>query len=57
MRIEIYKDNSNEWRARWVSANGRVIAVLSESYHNFIDAHEAVQLIQLSLSAKITVIK
>lgn len=39
--IEVYRDQANEWRWRWVAANGRRMATSGEGYQNREDCFEA----------------
>lgn len=36
-RVEIYKDDNDEWRFRRIAANGEIVAS-GESYRNQVDA-------------------
>jgi uncharacterized protein YegP (UPF0339 family) len=49
----LYRDNSHEWRWRYTSRNGRIIAVSSESYRNYSDCLASVQIMQASNSSPI----
>lgn len=37
MKHEFYKDHAGEWRWRITAANGNILAVSSEGYHNKAD--------------------
>ncbi|MEK6976167.1 MAG: DUF1508 domain-containing protein [Candidatus Thermoplasmatota archaeon] len=45
-RFEHYQDKGNEWRWRFTSSNGRVIAVSSEGYRNEADCLNGIRLLQ-----------
>ena len=45
MKIEVYQDAVNEFRARAVAANGKVIMVTSEGYKNRADCIRAVRIV------------
>lgn len=44
MRIEIYQDEANEFRARAIAANGKVIMATTEGYKNRVDCVHAVRI-------------
>lgn len=41
MKHEFYKDHAGEWRWRITAANGNILAVSSEGYHNSEDCWAA----------------
>ncbi len=45
-RFECYQDNKSEWRWRFVSGNGRIIAVTSEGYRSESDCLAGIRLLQ-----------
>lgn len=45
-RFEIYRDGKNEFRWRFLSLNGRIIAVASEGYRSEADAVRGIELVQ-----------
>jgi uncharacterized protein YegP (UPF0339 family) len=53
MRYEVYKSGwfRKEWRWRFISSNGRTIAVSSEGYRNFIDCLNSIDLLRGSSNA------
>lgn len=53
MRYEIYRDNQNKWRWRFVADNNKIIAVSSESYYNYDDCMTGMMLMTASSSAPI----
>ncbi len=48
MRFEVYRSGwfRREWRWRFVSSNGRVIAISSEGYRNREDCMNGIQLMR-----------
>lgn len=44
----IYQDVQNYWRWKYVSSNGKTIAVSSESYWNKADAQHGINLVKNS---------
>ena len=40
-RVEFYKDKADQWRWRPIAANGNILSISSESYHNEDDARAA----------------
>lgn len=50
---EIYKDRSNNWRWRYVSSNGRIIADSGEAYVNKSDCLAGITLVKGSSSAPV----
>lgn len=44
----IYQDNQRLWRWKYVSSNGKTIAVSSESYYNKSDAQHGINLVKNS---------
>ncbi|ODA36633.1 YegP family protein [Planctopirus hydrillae] len=42
----ISKDASSQWRWKFVSTNGKTIAVSSESYHNLEDCENSIVVIK-----------
>jgi hypothetical protein len=42
----IHKDVAKQWRWRFVAANGKTIAVSSESYHNLTDCEGSANLVK-----------
>lgn len=53
MAYYIYTDTASLWRWRLKAANGLIIAVSSESYHNKQDCLAAISLVKSSGSAPI----
>ncbi len=53
MQYQIYKDNQNLWRWRFLAANHETIAVSSESYHNRDDCVHSIHIVQSSAHAPI----
>lgn len=55
MRFELYRSGwfRKEWRWRFISSNGRTIAVSSEGYRNYIDCLNSVELMQDSKEAAV----
>jgi uncharacterized protein YegP (UPF0339 family) len=49
----IYKDVSGQWRWRYVSSNGKTIAVSSEAYWNKSDCRAAVEIMRNSGSSPV----
>ena len=45
-RFEVYQDTQKEWRWRFVSGNGRIIAVSSEGYNGEADCLNGLRLVQ-----------
>jgi uncharacterized protein YegP (UPF0339 family) len=45
-RFELYKDNAGEYRWRFVSTNGRIIATSSEGYKAKGDCQHGIDLIK-----------
>jgi uncharacterized protein YegP (UPF0339 family) len=45
-RFELYKDNAGEFRWRFVSTNGRIIATSSEGYKAKGDCQNGIDLIK-----------
>ncbi len=45
-RFELYKDNAGEYRWRFVSTNGRIIATSSEGYKAKADCQNGIDLIK-----------
>ncbi len=45
-RFELYKDNAGEYRWRFVSGNGRIIATSSEGYKAKGDCQNGIELIK-----------
>jgi uncharacterized protein YegP (UPF0339 family) len=50
---QIYRDTQNQWRWRYVAANGRIIAVSSESYWNLSDCRSAVEIMRNSSNSPV----
>ncbi len=44
--FELYKDNANEFRWRFVATNGRIIATSSEGYKAKSDCQNGIDLIK-----------
>ena len=53
MEFTIYKDVSNQFRWRFVSANGNIIADSGESYHNKSDCKRGIEIMQNSANAQV----
>jgi uncharacterized protein len=55
MRFELYRSGwfRRDWRWRFISSNGRTIAVSSEGYPNYIDCLNSVELMQDSREASV----
>ena len=53
MYYQIYIDQSREWRWRYVSSNGRTIAVSSESYVNKSDCIRSVDIMKASWNSPV----
>ncbi len=51
MKTEIYKDVNREFRWRIKSANGKVVASSSESFHNQKDCRYNMELVAGALNA------
>ena len=49
----LYRDTSNQWRWRYVSSNGRIIAVASEAYVNKQDAINSIALMKASYNSPV----
>jgi uncharacterized protein len=45
-RFELYRDNAGEYRWRFVSSNGRIIATSSEGYQKRGDCQDGIDLIK-----------
>lgn len=45
-RFELYQDTKKDWRWRFVSLNGRIIAVSSEGYRSEADCVNSIHLVQ-----------
>ena len=45
-RFEVYQDSKKEFRWRFLSSNGRIIAVASEGYRSEADAVRGIELMQ-----------
>ena len=45
-RFELYKDNAGEYRWRFVSSNGRILATSSEGYTKKGDCQNGIELIK-----------
>lgn len=45
-RFEHYQDKGNEWRWRFVSTNGRIIAASSEGYKSEADCVNGIRLLK-----------
>lgn len=50
----LYKDGLGQWRWRYVSSNGRVIAASSESYINKADAQNGINIMKRSANVPVT---
>ncbi|QMW22653.1 YegP family protein [Sandaracinobacteroides saxicola] len=50
---KLYRDASNYWRWRFVSANGRTIADSAEGYSNKSDALNGIAIMKASYSAPV----
>lgn len=46
MKFQVFKDVSSQYRWRMVAANGRIIAVSGEGYHNKKDCTDAIDLVK-----------
>lgn len=46
----VYQDERQQWRWRFTSSNGEIIAIGSESYHNFGDCEHAIDLLKKNAS-------
>lgn len=53
MKYTIYKDASKLWRWTFTAANGKIIAVSSESYVNKTDCLASIQLVKSSTNAPV----
>ncbi|MDQ3750426.1 MAG: DUF1508 domain-containing protein [Acidobacteriota bacterium] len=53
MKYEIYKDDGDLWRWRFISANGNIIAVSSESYHNREDCLSSINILRYCANAPV----
>jgi uncharacterized protein YegP (UPF0339 family) len=56
MKYEVYSSRKNlllrkQWRWKFIASNGKVIAVSSEGYNNFIDCVAGMNLVRASASA------
>lgn len=49
----LHKDGLGQWRWRYVSSNGRVIAVSSESYINKADAQNGINIMKRSANVPV----
>lgn len=47
----LYKDSQRLWRWSYEAANGKTIAVSSESYHNRKDAERSIEIMKASGSS------
>lgn len=54
MKYCTYKDNAGEWRWRFKSSNGNIIAVSGEGYKNKADCEAAIDLVKGSASAPVS---
>jgi len=45
-KFELYKDKSGQFRWRFVSTNGRILATSSESYKNKADCENGIELVK-----------
>ena len=54
---QMYKDKRGEWRWRFRSSNGRIIATASESYKNKADCQNSIDLLKKSSRAKVEIVK
>ena len=45
-RFELYKDGTGEYRWRFISSNGRILADSGESYKNKADCQSGIDLIK-----------
>ena len=53
MKYVIYRDSQNLWRWTFYAANGRAIAVSSESYYNKSDCLNGIALVKGSSHAPV----
>jgi len=53
MYYQIYKDINQQWRWRYVAANGRIIADSAESYINKADCLHGIALMKGSSNAPV----
>lgn len=53
MKYKVYPDNRGEWRWALFAANGKIIAVSSEGYHNRRDCLHAIDLVKSSQNASV----
>lgn len=44
-RINIYRDNINEWRWNLKAGNNKIIATSGEGYNNYVDCMHAVNIV------------
>ncbi|WP_281954647.1 YegP family protein [Pseudophaeobacter arcticus] len=51
---KIYNDAAGEWRWRYVAANGNIISVSSEGYHNKSDCRRGIDIMKGSGNAPVT---
>jgi uncharacterized protein YegP (UPF0339 family) len=56
MKYEVYRDSASQWRWRFISSNGRIIAVSSESYINRTDCESGITIIKGSFNAPVNVV-
>ena len=45
-KYEVHKDASHQWRWRYVAANGKIIAVSSESYVGKADCLRSIEIMK-----------
>ncbi len=50
-KFELYKDNTGEYRWRFISSNGRIIADSGQGYKNKSDCQNGIDLIKGEASA------
>lgn len=46
MKYVVYSDSAKQWRWRFLSANGKIIAVSSEGYFNRSDCERGIELVK-----------
>lgn len=51
MKFEVYQDNKDEWRWRYVASNGRIIADSGEGYSRKEDCLHGIELMKDSQQA------
>ncbi len=53
MYYQVYRDRANEWRWRYLAANGRIIADSAEGYVNKADCLHGIALMKVSANSPV----